>query len=159
MISIKEVFIVVVLLCVFVSCSDKKQVQKELDQLFYGECSVSIKVDQKKAKIYLDHVLGAKGQLEANIPCGQKSILVKKDGYQTVELYPQLIKGKPLELQLEMKKLKVGKPIALSSELIQKELNKEEVVKLADLEGSSGTSDDGAVEVEPFDPLSLESWL
>lgn len=98
------------------ACSKKHE--EEL-VLFYGNCQVNVNVTPKDAHILIDEIEAGSGHVSVNTPCGQKKIVVEKDGYVVHESFPTVKKGVTLDLDIKLEKMGVIKNWAMSDALVK----------------------------------------
>lgn len=98
------------------ACSRKSEKRDLL--LFYGECRVEVQSKTKGAQINLDGINLGNDQVAAQIPCGEKQIVVKKEGYVPYRGYLPVSPQEPLKVVVELEKVKKKANFALSSQLI-----------------------------------------
>lgn len=87
--------------------------------LFSGECKVRVVAEKPRgAAIQIDGIHVGSEDVSVNIPCGEKLIVVEKDGYETYEHYLPVSKAEPLKVTVELEEAKAPREFARSEELI-----------------------------------------
>ncbi len=99
------------------SCSKTEMAAKGF--YFSGPCKVSVKAEPADSEIFIDGISVGYGIASVEIPCGEKQIMAKKEGYVThVEYQPVSIDSSlAVEVQLH-EGTKVHESFSLSKELI-----------------------------------------
>jgi hypothetical protein len=87
--------------------------------LFYGECQVTITAQPEEAEIVLDGIPLGHIKAKADIPCGEKQILIEKEGYRPFYQYLTVSKEAPINLKVSLEKIEKTEDYALSHELVE----------------------------------------
>lgn len=92
--------------------------KEERPQIFFGECHLKVEASPKHAEILVDGVLAGHGQVDVAIPCGEKQVRVREEGYLPYEAYFPLTADQAQKVTVKLETFKPSREFALSSEIV-----------------------------------------
>jgi hypothetical protein len=105
-------------LTMLVSCGGSKEPRNPA-LLLSGACEVVVRPEPKSAEVSVDRVPLGTGAVRTEVPCGIKKVIVRAPGRVPHEQYVEVIRGKPLTLDVELERQKSVENFALSAELVK----------------------------------------
>lgn len=118
MIAWRETWILGLVLLIATACSRREENLSYL--LFSGECQIKVVSNTRGAEILIDGLIVGHDQVETDIPCGEKQVIVRKEGFEPYFAYVPVTKKQEIKVTAELKPHEHAEVYALSDDFIEK---------------------------------------
>lgn len=87
--------------------------------LLTGACKIEVSTPEEGTEILVDGILVGRGRVTTSLPCGQKLVEVKHQGYKPYRAYHQAIQAKTLLVPVKLEPLAKREVYALSDKVLE----------------------------------------